>query len=437
MSHGDRPGPESAESSRGSLHPTSKSGVTGTLGSTESSGIGSVSQRTGNDETGQEAIATGEVGRIRVLKALEEVMESFRRGKATKTETVSSVLRVIREDSDVSLTQPQREAFFDSYLTEVLAIHSSRDESGDAEASGRRPDESQPTSGPSAPSSSTRKTRVPSGSESDDDDDKPSKKQRLLESDMPWYEGTAESAVPYSNPSCEETCRLLRAYNRDISKAKFYVKIAPNSPTGIPSSQWERIFKGEAVDLNQIFASLHHVVPDEERTGRLGDAEISFGVSEPRKRVSSASEWSTAWRRASRAIGFAFPHRREELLEYGDYIESEFAAKVPSSHHKLLLYDVALRNEVAAGQHCLLTDHYRFSRLYSAIIMPDGIESHSDKTSGKKPSKSNSGNDKPEICNKFNAGTCKNSDADCKYRHLCKGCHKPGHGKCDCGQEKK
>ena len=343
MSHGDRPGPESAESSRGSLHPTSESGVTGTLGTTESSGIGSVSQRTGNDETGQEAIATGEVGRIHVLKALEEVMESFRRGKAMKTETVSSVLRVIREDSDVSLTQPQREAFFDSYLTEVLAIHSSRDESGDPEASGRRPDESQPTSGPSAPSSSTRKTRVPSGSESDDDDDKPSKKQRLLELDMPWYEGTAESAVPYSNPSCEETCRLLRAYNRDISKAKFYVKIAPNSPTGIPSSQWERIFKGEAVDLNQIFASLHHVVPDEERMGRLGDAEISFGVSEPRKHVSSASKWSTAWRRASRAIGFAFPHRREELLEYGDYIKSEFAAKVPSSHHKLLLYDVALR----------------------------------------------------------------------------------------------
>ena len=46
MSHGDRPGPESTKSSRGSLHPTSESGVTGTLGTTESSGIGSSSQRT-------------------------------------------------------------------------------------------------------------------------------------------------------------------------------------------------------------------------------------------------------------------------------------------------------------------------------------------------------------------------------------------------------
>ena len=254
---------------------------------------------------------------------------------------------------------------------------------------------------------------------------------------MPWYEGTEDSPVGHSNTSCEETCQLLRAYNRDITKAKFYVKIARNSPASIPSSQWERIFKGEAVDLNQVFASLHHVVPDEERTGRLGDTEISFGVSEPWKCISSAAEWSTAWRRASKAIGFAFPHRQEELLEYGDYIKSEFAAKVSSSHHKLLLYDVALRNEVAAGQHCLLTDHNRFSQLYSAIVMPDGIESHVDKVPGKKPRKSNSGGDRPEICNKFNVGTCKNSDADCKYRHLCKICHKPGHGRKDCTQEGK
>ena len=249
---------------------------------------------------------------------------------------------------------------------------------------------------------------------------------------MLWYTELSGSSSIYSNPSCEETCRLLRAYNQDISKAKFYAKIAPNSPTRIPSSQWEWILKGEAVDLNQVFTSLHHVVPDEERTGHLGDMEITFGVAEPRKHVSTAAEWSAAWRRASKAIGFAFPHRREELLKYRDYIESEFAAKVSSSHHKLLLYGIALHNEVAAGQHILLTDHHRFSRLYSAIVMPDGIESHSDKSSRKKPSKSNQSSDKLEICNKYNARTCKNSDAECKYRHLCKTCCKPGHEKNDC-----
>ena len=175
-----------------------------------------------------------------------------------------------------------------------------------------------------------------------------------------------------------------------------------------------------------------HTIPDEERTGHLGDMEISFGVSEPKKRISSAAEWSTAWRRASKAICFAFPHRREELLDYGDYIESEFAAKFSSSHHKLLLYDIALRNEVAGGQHILLTDQHKFSRLYSAIVMPDGVESIQEPSFGKKPSGSSQASGKPEICNKFNAGKCKNADAECKYRHLCKLCKKPGHGKGTC-----
>ena len=178
---------------------------------------------------------------------------------------------------------------------------------------------------------------------------------------MPWFVPDDKTSPEHSNPSCQETCRLLQGYNQDVSKAKFFVKITPNAPSRIPSSQWERILKGEAVNLNQIFASLHHVFPDEERTGCLRDTEITFGVSEPKKHISTTAEWSSAWRKASKAISFAFSHQCEELFEYGDYIESEFAAKVTSSHHKLLLYDVALRNEVAAGQHSLLTDSHRFS----------------------------------------------------------------------------
>ena len=437
MSHGDRPGPEAAESSRRSLQSPSEPGTAGTLGSSNSSRLEPSTQGSSNSSSSQEALSSSEAGCFQALKKLEEVTESYRGGKTSKTEAISSILRIIGEDADVAFAQPQREAAFDSYLTEILAVPSTHDDSARPEPSGIRPDDQQGTSGSSVPLPVSRKSKDAPELESDDDEGKPSKKQRLLESDMPWFTEADESASPYSDPSCQETCRLLRAYNRDISKAKFFVKIAPKSPTGIPSSQWERILKGEAVDLNQIFASLHHVIPDEERTGRLGDTEISFGVSEPRKRISTAAEWSSAWRRASKAIGFAFPHRREELLEYGDYIESEFAAKVSSSHHKLLLYDVALRNEVAAGQHALLTDHNRFSRLYSAIVMPDGIEGHSDKGSGKKPSKSNSGGGKSDICNKFNAGTCKNSDADCKYRHACKNCHKTGHGARDCSTEGK
>ena len=284
MSHGGRPGPENAESSGGSLHFTSESGVTRTLGSTEPSRDESNSQAPSNVQTGQGTFTPSEDGRIHVLKALEEVMESFRGGKTLKMEAILSVLRVIREDSNVLLTQPQRESYFDSYLMEILSIQSGRDESGGPESSGPRPGESQPLSNSPASSPSTHKTRPPSGSESDNNEDKLSKKQRLLESDMPWYEGTGDSPFSHSNPSCKETCRLLRAYNCDITKAKFYVKIAPNSLIGIPSSQWERIFKGEAVNLNQVFVSLHHIIPDEERTGHLGDMDVratADGGAEP------------------------------------------------------------------------------------------------------------------------------------------------------------
>ncbi|KAF8812582.1 hypothetical protein BYT27DRAFT_7252098 [Phlegmacium glaucopus] len=150
------------------------------------------------------------------------------------------------------------------------------------------------------------------------------------------------------------------------------------------SSQWERIFKGDSVDLNQIFASLHHTVPDEERKGRLGDTEVSFGFPEAKKRVRTASEWSTAWRRAAKAISFAFPHRREELLDYGDYIEEEFAAKLASSHHRIILYDVALRNEQSSCQTALKATPLQPSlkKLSTTRNPPESLKSATSSTAG-------------------------------------------------------
>jgi hypothetical protein len=110
--------------------------------------------------------------------------------------------------------------------------------------------------------------------QSDNDDDRPSKRQKLQETDMPWFNRSDDSTFTYCDPSCKETCRLLQFYNQDISKAKFFIKITPNSPTRISPSQWEWIFKRDAIDLNQIFTSLHHVIPDEEKMGHLGGTEI-------------------------------------------------------------------------------------------------------------------------------------------------------------------
>ena len=434
MSYGGHFGQEAAQPLNETERGPERSGRPVAPGFSGTTGAASSSLSIPIADSSERAIFSAEDERVGILKDLEKTIESFRNKDISKTAAISSVLRILGEDSNVSLTQSQKDSTFDSYLTEILSIQSSFDEPKDSEDPNSDPSGSPQSAAAdgSPPTQGLRKEREANDSGDESDGDKRPKRQKLVESDMPWYTKPTSFSSGSGNPSCEETRRLLRAFNRDIAKAKFLIKIANNSPSGIPSSQWERILKGDAVDLNQIFASLHYIVPDEERTGRLGDTEISFGVSEPKKRISTASEWSATWRKASKAIAFAFPHRREELLEYGDYIEAEFAAKVVSSHHKILLYDTALRNEVAAGQHVLLTDHYRFSRLYSAIVMPDGVESSSDKAHGRKPGKPSQNGDKPEICNKFNAGTCKHSSSDCKYRHLCKNCNQPGHGKKDC-----
>ena len=430
MSNGDQLGQGSTSPSfetSGSFPESSYANPSATTGTSGTISDPSTSSRQGNPEPTD---SSSEDQRIATLGELENAIESFRGRRISKTETISTILRILGDASNVSLTQVQKDSTFDSYLAEIQSIDSSFSES-------RIPDGEQ-LHNESTPqqegvlSHGSRKHPETSDSDNESEDGSSSKRQKLSESDMPWYEEPSDTLTKLCDPSCEETRRLLRAYNRDIAKAKFFVKIARNAPAGIPSSQWERILKGDAVDLNQIFASLHHVVPDEERTGRLGDAEISFGVAEPKKRVSTAAEWSAAWRKASKAVSFAFPHRRDELVDYGEYIESEFAAKFASSHHKILLYDIALRNEVAGGQSIVLTDHHRFSRLYSAIVMPDGVESSQEPSTNKKSSSYQHSGNKPEICNKFNIGKCKSSDADCKYRHLCKKCKKPGHCKKDC-----
>ena len=281
------------------------------LSSTQPTGSSSAGRGVSGSGGSGHSDAFPEDGRARILKELEGTIESFRKGKTPKTDAISSVLCILRENPDVALTWSQKEATFDSYLTEILSIQSTFDKSTRGAIGAQlEPVDPQPLeASPIDMRRSPRRGQDSTEQESDDETDKPAKRQKLLESDMPWYTNPGVSSIShYSHPSCEETCRLLRAYNLDISKAKFFIRIAPNSPAGILCSQWEHVLKGESVNLDHIFASLHHVVPDEERTGCLGEMEISFGVAEAKKQVSTAAEWSTAWKRASKAIGFTFPH---------------------------------------------------------------------------------------------------------------------------------
>jgi len=266
-----------------------------------------------------------------------------------------------------------------------------------------------------------------------DDDERPRKKRKAKESDMGWFDPNEASS--YSrNDSSRQTCKRLQIYNDDIPGAKFLVKLNRRAPPGIPSAQWERIFRGEAVDLDHFLSSLHRTTINEEGETRIGNAKISLGVTDAKRRVSTAAEWSSAWHLASRATAFAFPHRSDELREYEDFMAGEFAAKVVSSHPRIILFDIAIRNIVQGGQTYLLTDRALHLRFSSAILMPDGVVPNTSVASAnRRSSQPRATGSKSDVCNRFNtANGCPSSDADCKYRHICKKCRKPGHGRDQC-----
>ena len=126
-----------------------------------------------------------------------------------------------------------------------------------------------------------------------------------------------------------------------------------------------------------MFSNLHHVAPPKENVGRIGRTEVSLGSSDPARKVQTSGDWTAAWNATVKATAYAFPHRADELCQWGDYLSSEFSARQSSAHHKLIAFDKAVRTRVGGGQAILLTDRNEFSYLYSAFLLPDGIQTSS------------------------------------------------------------
>ena len=187
--------------------------------------------------------------------------------------------------------------------------------------------------------------------------------------------------------------------------------------------------QGQPINLNAMLSSLHHVSTPKENIGHVGSTEISLGRSEPSKKVSMSGEWTSTWNTTIKAINFTFPHLEHELREYGKYIKGHFSVKILSSHHKIILSDLAIRNKVSRGQNTLLTDMHHFSRFYSAIVMPDSIESDYAKLTSKQLA--GRPTTKTKLYNQFNS-RCRNLADDCWFRHACKWCKWTSHGKGSC-----
>ena len=207
---------------------------------------------------------------------VDKLIDQFRAGERTRFEVVSSITQFLNADTELS--PQERTQSFELYMAEVGSIKDTPRDKGKERTSssskglgfhesnlvgeGDGNNERDESSGGTSPSSS------------DSEGGGPKKRRKLRQSDMPWSRRT-EGSVP-QNPSCIKSANLIRKFSCNIKSAKLFIKLAPGAPRGIPMSEWEHIFKGEAVDLDKILSSFHRVSVDAERKASVGDTEISI-----------------------------------------------------------------------------------------------------------------------------------------------------------------
>jgi hypothetical protein len=251
-------------------------------------------------------------------------------------------------------------------------------------------------------------------------------RKRLREEDLPWFEHIRSSKARLSDEILK-TRKLLREYQEDIELVIQSIQSAPNGPINFPSSEWKNIVRGRAVNLNVVFGNLHTFKPVSESVGRLGPFEIRSECNEPTKRIETAAQWISAWDETIQATEVAFPHRGGELRDYGRGIRRLFDSVATNFHHRVFLYDEAVRGSVRGGEILSLNDNGAFQHLYTAYILPIGSEVSPD---GKPRVKSGS----DQLCRNFNRQGC--STRNCRYRHVCGICGDAQHGRVDCPQGK-
>ncbi|KAF8159932.1 hypothetical protein B0H34DRAFT_674208 [Crassisporium funariophilum] len=278
------------------------------------------------------------------LNSLNEIVKQFRSGIISRGKSIGQITSALLFDSTKS--NVAKELALDKYISTINSLtqlHSGLFDHGrrvakeivstEAIHTGDKPrNRNEPNKPIMSKSSRVRSRSVSDTSKPDSQaglDDKKklsNKKQRLYKQDMLWFQ-----------------------------KAK----LAQSAPAGFPTSEWENIVRGISVNIDNVYSSLHH--------------------------VQTSGNWSSAFNKIIKATSFVFPHRETKLRKYSEYINGEFSLKVDLSHRKIVLYDAAVRNKVAGGQQMLLTNRNKFSFIYSAIVMPDGIESNHNKQLGSHP----------------------------------------------------
>jgi hypothetical protein len=148
----------------------------------------------------------------------------------------------------------------------------------------------------------------------------------------------------------------------------------------------------------------------------------------------TGGDWSIAWNRTVRATVFAFPHRMQELTNYGEYIINLFAVTHPSVHGRVIAFDKAARKRVGSVRNLELSQFEKFADLKIAHMDSIGVSVASGSSKVESGSRGKRGRNwkKSESCNKWNEGTCSQAEEECRRRHVCNKCGRAGHRGKEC-----
>ena len=261
-----------------------------------------------------------------------------------------------------------------------------------------------------------------SSDDSDDGRGLPAPSRKCVKLNMPCRlqpPRVDDTKVRASNLAC--TNALLLNWSQDPKEAQRQLMYHEDSPE-FHESGWTEIVAGKCINLDTIHSIIASAKAVEKHTETIGDIEIRYGTSDVgAKRITTEAAWTTAWRRASRALVFAFPHRQAELNAYSEYISDKFGQMREGSHHRVVRFDKAVRMRVASSRKYLLSDFESFRDIYDSHFFPDRrhYTADTDTPSASTPSKSGSTKRNSEPCNKWNNGDCPRGAGSCRYSHVC------------------
>ncbi|KZT18446.1 hypothetical protein NEOLEDRAFT_1143417 [Neolentinus lepideus HHB14362 ss-1] len=348
-----------------------------------------------------------------VSRKCNDVIEKYRSGAIEKVDAILQLQATIPKSAE---SDAQFKSAFTSYIAILDGADRARDAAakrGQAAGSGDNGDEEGGQNEPprtDGDETASKRSRSYSGSEGEDDehDGRPSKRS-IDESRLPWVVDELLHPVELSR-SLQLTREYLELWSTNSKRYKASLVNAARCPE-FPDSEWSNIVEGKPVNLDVVFTGHYSTSFDSRRTEKIGELQLTFGESKPSKHVESAGDWLVAWTKASEALRFAFPHREQELREYGSYITQLFGAVHPSRHHRV--------------------DVGRFADLHLLHIDSSGAvaidEERSQTRQGRSGESRRRGGRITEACRRWNENRCPVDAARCRYVHACSNCRSREH----------